>query len=211
MKTFKIGDKVRINDRALDYPGAGLARGTVHEVVLVDPWDGVFLPRAGASAPYRAHDNCLYFYFSEVELVEEPAPVPAEGPVRVFKIGDKVRIKDGALDFPDEGLKCGTVHEVVALSEFGGGVFLAAEGATSPFLRHDTCFYFMPGDVELVEEPAPAPASTPDRVRAQHAAERLVALLFACTREEARTDRLLRHAYQAAYRAYRECQKGRVP
>jgi hypothetical protein len=35
--------------------------------------------------------------------------------------------------------------------------------------------------------------------------------MFACTRTEAREDRPLRHAYRAAYKAFRMAQKGKTP
>lgn len=65
-----------------------------------------------------------------------------------FKVGDTVRIKDEAIDFPGSGLKCGTVHKIVGLSSTGRGAFLPCRGAKAPWNDHVNTRYFYDEELE---------------------------------------------------------------
>jgi hypothetical protein len=127
--------------------------------------------------------------------------------MNTFNVGDRVRV---VLDAGYSRIKPGDICTVAVVRDAPSRcVLLQVPGATGD-RDHIDRLTFCKDWIELVEPEAPK-AETPDRVRAQHAAERLVADLFDCTRTQAREDRLLRHAYRAAYRAFRKCQKDGAP
>jgi hypothetical protein len=130
--------------------------------------------------------------------------------MNTFNVGDRVRVVRDAGYYR---IKPGDICTVAVVRDSPSrAVLLQVPGATGD-RDHIDRLAFHKDWIELVE-PKAAPAAkveTPDRVRAQHAAERLVADLFDCTRTQAREDRLLRHAYRAAYRAFRKCQKEGAP
>lgn len=130
-----------------------------------------------------------------------------------IKKGDRVRVLVAGYSFDDaivgrpatvlEAFSDGTISVAFDAADFPRDHPAGPDGAGDGWS-------YLANEYEPVAEAKPK-SGTPARVRAQHAAERLVSKLFGCTREEARSDRLLRHAYRAAYKAFRQAQKGNVP
>lgn len=132
-----------------------------------------------------------------------------------IKVGDWVRVvsaKDYSFDDDVVG------RELPVVDVWNGGVSLRVDfphgkrrdgsplyepGEMWPF-SDDEIAAVAPPAAELYEQP-----NTPERVRAQHAAERLVSRLTGVATSAVRA--LHREAYRAAYRAFRACQRGNTP
>jgi hypothetical protein len=209
MNPFKVGDRVRITGGGY-YSFDDAVMGKIATVVEAGSdavgvcFDAADFPADHPNGP-DAGGRGWWYLAGDFEAVEQ-AP-------RRFQVGDKVRIVVG---YHSE-MQGGFVTTVERVSPHGVAG-LRAPGRTGD-RDHFDIYYHSDFHLELVEAfdaPVPEPVQattqkTPARVRAQHAAERLVADLFACTRTEAREDRLLRHAYRAAYKAFRKCQKDGAP